>query len=101
MTFLLLLKMNLVDNMNRKVIQKIIDELNQTTPRIPYVLGILETLIESLPEDRIVAPPIAYIFDKSLPLSSVTGTMDEATRLAAETAAKMSHIDRGAIKTEN
>lgn len=37
--------------MNRKIIQKVIDELKQDKPKIDYVLGVLETLIESLPED--------------------------------------------------
>lgn len=39
--------------MNRKTLQKIIDELAKESPRIPYVLGVLETLIDSLPEDKV------------------------------------------------
>lgn len=35
--------------MNRKTIQKFIDEVNKETFRKDYVLGMLETLLESLP----------------------------------------------------
>lgn len=38
--------------MNRKIIQKIIDELKKESPKIDYVLGILETVIETLPEEK-------------------------------------------------
>lgn len=37
--------------MNRKILQKLIAELSKTQPSIPYALGILETIIESLPEE--------------------------------------------------
>jgi hypothetical protein len=40
--------------MNRKALQKAIDALNVGTPdKICFALGILETLIENLPEDDI------------------------------------------------
>ena len=38
--------------MHRKTLQKVIDELNKDNPRLDYVKGILETLIEQLPEDK-------------------------------------------------
>ena len=43
--------------MNRKILQKIIDALTVGTPdKISYATGILDTLMESLPEDKIVLP---------------------------------------------
>lgn len=33
--------------MNKKTLQKVIDELNKDTPRLDYVRGILETLMET------------------------------------------------------
>lgn len=38
--------------MNRKILQKVIDELKNEQPKLDYIRGILETLIESLPEDH-------------------------------------------------
>lgn len=39
--------------MNRKTIQKIIDELDKEEPRLDYIRGILETLSESLPKELV------------------------------------------------
>lgn len=39
--------------MNRKILQKLIAELSKTQPSIPYALGILETIVESLPEEHV------------------------------------------------
>lgn len=38
--------------MNRKTLQKAIDELSKTDPSLDYVRGMLETLIETIPEDK-------------------------------------------------
>lgn len=38
--------------MNRKILQKCIDALNQPEVDVSYIRGILETLIESLPEEK-------------------------------------------------
>ncbi len=38
--------------MNRKIVQKVIDELSKPTPDISYVRGILETVLETLPSDQ-------------------------------------------------
>ena len=51
--------------MNKRVLQKIIDNLNSEKPDLSYIRGILETLIEGLPDDikfeykgpAIVVPP--------------------------------------------
>lgn len=36
--------------MNRKLLQKVIDELLKDKPDLSYIRGIVETMIESLPE---------------------------------------------------
>lgn len=46
----------IIKNMNRKTLQRVIDELQKEIPRIPYVLGVLETLLETLPEDKALIP---------------------------------------------
>lgn len=59
--------------MNRKIIQKLIDELTKETPRLDYIRGILETLLESLPEEKPKDVNIAPMF--APPVSTnVTGT---------------------------
>lgn len=42
--------------MNKKTIQKFIDEVNKEPFRKDYVLGMLETLMENLPEDKTCIP---------------------------------------------
>ncbi len=39
--------------MNRKVLQKVIDELNKPEPKLDYIRGILETIIEGMPEEKL------------------------------------------------
>lgn len=39
--------------MNRKILQKVIDALNKPDADLSYIRGILETLIDSLPEEYI------------------------------------------------
>lgn len=39
--------------MNRKILQKIIDNLNSEKPDLSYIRGVLETIIEGLPGEQI------------------------------------------------
>lgn len=48
--------------MNKKILHKILSELTKDAPDISYVKGILETLIESLPEEAkpmVIVPGIS------------------------------------------
>lgn len=91
--------------MNRKTIQKVIDELNTEQPRLDYVKGILETLIDSLPEDnRVVLKPNSVVLP---PLVNVGMTptasqpsIDESQILETSAMAVLNRIDKNAIKTE-
>jgi hypothetical protein len=38
--------------MNKKLLQKVIDELVKDKPDLSYIRGIVETMIESLPEEK-------------------------------------------------
>ena len=87
--------------MNRKTLQKVIDELAKETPRIPYVLGILETLVETLPEENSKLPVLSREqvkqiteFGKTVPTPTVT---DEGSAIEALAKAKMGKIDLSAI----
>lgn len=76
--------------MNKKILQKIIDELKKDTPSIPYVLGILETLMESLPEEA-----EKKIMDSALRhLAGVEPVMTSGTELDRVAANKLSEIKR-------
>ncbi len=85
--------------MNKRALQKCIDELNGDKPRIDYVKGILETLIESLVPNE----PIAYNAPISLKeAASLTPVFelptDEAARFDMETKARLQKIDKSAIQ---
>jgi len=41
--------------MNRNLLIKIIDEINKPEPKLDYVLGILDTVLEQLPDNTIKA----------------------------------------------
>lgn len=58
--------------MNRKTLQKCITELAKDKPRLDYVSGILETLMETLPEDT-TAP-------KDIPVSVVSVRQPSGTK---------------------
>lgn len=47
--------------MSKKILQKCVDELKKESPNIPYIQGILETLIEMDPEKDISAIPLGLI----------------------------------------
>lgn len=89
--------------MNRKTLQKVIDAIK--AEKIEYAMGILDTLIESLPEEQSTITPVSR---SNVMLSAVTlrdepmirGTEaidDEARRLEAEAKAKMGNIDLGSV----
>jgi len=65
--------------MNKKALQKAIDALNLGTPdKICFALGILETLIESLPEEKVIWNP-----EKEQLVVTNRPKMDEASILDA------------------
>jgi hypothetical protein len=77
--------------MNRKVIQKIIDELGKESPRLDYIRGVLETLFESLPSDvnKDVDKSLDKIFNSVVTAVPAIG---EGTILDKEAAARLSNI---------
>lgn len=91
-------------NMNRKTLQKVIDELKKDSPSLPYALGILETIIDSLPQEAVTNP--IYSTGLANPPKSIhsipvnTTENGEVDILQAETKAKMANIDLSSIKTE-
>lgn len=74
--------------MNRKIIQKLIDELDKESPRLDYIRGILETLMESLPNG------ISAAVDDSLNKMFVGNItpMTEASILEKEAMARLKNI---------
>jgi hypothetical protein len=83
-------------NMNRKIIQKVIDELKQDEPKLDYIRGILETLIESLPEEPTIPAtyvPHTYIPNPLNPPYVVTSThsslIDEGAQIDKEASARL------------
>lgn len=65
--------------MSRKILQKVLDALAQEQPDISYIRGILETLIENLPEETHQpafknAPPVMTI--ESVPPVKANIAMD-------------------------
>lgn len=78
--------------MNRKLLQKVIDELAKENPKLDYIRGILETLIESLPEDK----------PTGIPFKGKINTNDKPIDDAAliEMGAQLNKVDLGSIKTE-
>ena len=79
--------------MNRKIIQKIIAELDKPDARLDYVRGILETLLDSFLEEK--KPESVDI----APLFNTTGTpfiptvMSEATKMEQEAKAKLKSVE--------
>jgi hypothetical protein len=73
--------------MNRKALQKVIDELKSDSPRLDYVLGVLETLLESLPNGVAaeVDKAVDKIFQPERPLT-------EAEILDREAKARLKNI---------
>jgi len=82
--------------MTRKLIQKIIDELQMDKPRIDYVLGILETALESLPEEK-----TTFMTVDDLPIrfggpnkTTTAPVIDIETALEKGTAANLANIKK-------
>lgn len=87
--------------MNRKLIQKIIDELSKDQPKLDYVRGILETVLESLPEEKVIWNPEKENLVVSNRLKGeLDKPIDEAQVLEAGTRAKMKTINFNAIQQE-
>ncbi len=77
--------------MNKKTLQKVIDELNKDNPRLDYVRGILETLIEQ--EDSVTQSSPKYFSPENATLAK----QELDTRLtAAEQAALLA--EQGFVK---
>ncbi len=60
-------------NMNRKLLTKVLDELNKESPRLDYVRGIMETILESLPEEKTPAG-LGNVYRDVFPLNPVGTT---------------------------
>lgn len=79
--------------MNRKTIQKVIDELNKPQPRLDYVKGILETIIESLPgEVTVTSTHPEFLTNAYTTSPSIAVTDDEGTMLDAEARSKLAKV---------
>lgn len=77
--------------MNRKTLQKCIDELSKDSPKLDYVRGILETLIESLPEEKVFTP-------QKSSLSPMPKQIDESAMI--ESLGKLNKVDMNSIQTK-
>lgn len=72
--------------MNRKTLQKAINELSKENPSLDYVRGMLETLIETIPEDKSVV--LTGMFQEVKPET----VDDEAKALEYMAAAKLEAV---------
>lgn len=88
--------------MNRKTIQKITDELDKDTPRLDYIRGVLETLMETLPEENHGQSPNFTVPSDAVKHSiavQVDKILDEeGDILNRQTGAKLNNVDFSAIK---
>lgn len=96
--------------MNKKQLQKVIDELEKEQPRLDYIKGILETLVET--EDLTPLPttnpfptypyptPTVPSFPSINPPYFVSNGANSTTVMDMEARAKLNGIDMSAIKTE-
>ena len=78
--------------MNRKLLQKVIDELLKDKPDLSYIRGIVETMLESLPDENKIDPIIKSLCDgikPIFPLSEVTSSHDEGSMLDTQAKAMM------------
>jgi hypothetical protein len=73
--------------MNRKIIQKLIDELDKESPRLDYIRGILETILEGLPSE-----PITNIDRAINKIVADNKIEDEGTLLEREAQARLKNI---------
>lgn len=95
--------------MNRKQIQKVIDELGKDKPDLSYIKGILETIIEGLDEPQKGYPRVQVPYTPNYqqpPFAIPTGpymgpVLNEGTQLDLAAKAKLGNIDFKAIETQN
>ena len=81
--------------MNKKTIQKVIDELKNEKPDLSYIRGILETLMDSEPHDTNVYSG-SYM---QIPIKSSVSVNENQNLTAAEQAAALA--EAGFIKGTN
>lgn len=79
--------------MNRKTLQKVIDELNKPQPRLDYVKGILETMIDGLPEQPLL---VATQVDT---LNPPTHTTTPATNFSDDEASVLDGIAKARLES--
>lgn len=80
--------------MNRKIIQKVIDRLTKETPDIQYALGILDTILESLPEEKTVMTfDNVHVGQIPAMIAPVQAESDEGRLLDMEASAKLKAIN--------
>lgn len=85
--------------MNRNLIKKILEELSKDSPKLDYVRGILETVLESLPEEKQGVNPFTFT-------SSGNGyvpnhdMLPNSNQLDLEAKSKLRNVDMSAIQTE-
>jgi hypothetical protein len=86
--------------MNRKTLTKVIDELKKDAPKLDYVLGILETLLESLPEEPKGLAP--FLPNTSTAIASPVSEpiKDEVASMEASSIAMLKNIDMSQISKE-
>ncbi len=82
--------------MNRKILQKVLDELAKEKPDLSYIRGMLETLLEGLPnektpESKDIAPILYNTIGVPFTPSNVT-VLSESQILENETKAKLESI---------
>ncbi len=80
--------------MNRKILQKVIDELATENPRLDYVRGVLETLLDSLPTGELTYTPLDVT--SNIIASRKTGKIE-----IPPPPASLNGLFLGDVKTEN
>lgn len=72
--------------MNRKLLQKVIDELLKDKPDLSYIRGIVETMLESLPmiKETLASSDDGIVVGESAGNKIQIATTDEASILDAQ-----------------
>lgn len=89
--------------MNRKTLNKVIEELKKEKPNLDYIRGILETLVESLPEENLIYKTETATFSPIvasgiMPLNE--SIKDETASMEASAVAMLKNIDMSQISKE-
>jgi hypothetical protein len=79
--------------LNRKVLQKVIDAIKAN--KIEYAMGILDTLMESLPEEN-----KAQVELKKAMNNVFYGPQDEASILNSQASARLKNVDLKSIEIQ-